>query len=169
MSIGDRPSYLAYLVSEGSPKKAGTFCMSLSLQEEKHYNQIFPAATIFIQKLPKRCKSEGGWYYCWRHDRPWRVRGRGRRRGGASGSSNFFTCEKQTNKKTPQHLVPKPCSRLKYLTNYWWSLWWSLYSSSRANIKSEFKLIQDFVLWNIYGISDIPNSLNCALALIKKC
>lgn len=29
-----RPSYLAYLVSEGRPKKAGAFCDSLSLREE---------------------------------------------------------------------------------------------------------------------------------------
>lgn len=59
--MGDRPSYLAYLVSEGSPKKAGTFCMSLSLQEEKHYNQIFPAATISSRSYQKgaRAKVEG--------------------------------------------------------------------------------------------------------------
>lgn len=35
----DRPSYLAYLVSEGSPKKAGAFCENLSLRKDKDNNK----------------------------------------------------------------------------------------------------------------------------------
>lgn len=56
IQTGDRPSYLAYLVSEGSPKKAGTFCISLSLQE-KYSNQkqfllfVIPAPPLFCAHL----------------------------------------------------------------------------------------------------------------------